>query len=95
MIKFEIINIPTRFVVINDIRINANELARTLEEFVSEEYDINGYNLSYISIANDLVREGVLEKYIGSRMAHLYKKTDKFDQYYKEFFEEYYKEIEG
>ena len=89
MFNFIIKDVPTKFVILGDKEVKANNIFSTLEEFESENDDINGYNLYSRDAADVLVDEGVLEKHIGSRMATLYRKTAKFDKFYDTFMGEY------
>lgn len=92
--EFFVKDVPTLFVILDGKQIKVNDIRNTLDQFATEDDAINSYNLESIAAADVLVTEGILESYIGSRMAHLYKKTDKFDQYYADFTSYYYKYIE-
>ena len=89
--KFDFIvkDVPTKFIILSGKEIEANSVFNTLEEFVSENDDINGYNLYSIDTADTLVNEGILKRFTGSRMATLYRKTEKFMPFYKQFIAEF------
>lgn len=89
MFNFLIKNVPTVFVNIKDKEINARKLLSTLYDFDNDD-EINDYDLD-TSIADILVDMGVLEKYVGSRMAILYRKTDKFEEFFDSYIDEYCK----
>lgn len=86
MFEFITKTVPIRYIVLQGEDISVTSVITTLEEFVDED-EINAYYL-YQHTADILVKEGVLTKYIGSRMATMYCKTDKFDEFYDSFFRE-------
>lgn len=72
MFEFIVKPVPTMFVVLGGVEVEAESIFSVLENFEGDDYvhscDLDTY------IADILVKEGVLEKHIGSRMATLYKK---------------------
>lgn len=72
MFKFIIKPVPTKFVVLGGVEVKAQSILNVLENFVDDD-DIHGYDLDTCA-ADILVKEGVLEKHIGSRITTLYKK---------------------
>jgi hypothetical protein len=89
MFKFVTKPVPTKFVVLGGVEVNAQSVFNVLESFVDDD-DIHGYDLD-ICMADILVKEGVLEKYTGSKMATLYRKTDKFESFYNQYEDEFFK----
>lgn len=92
MFKFIIKPVPTKFVVLGGVEVKAQSILNVLESFVDDD-DIHGYDLD-TCVADILVKEGVLEKHTGSRMATLYRKTAKFDSFYKQYMDEFFKSKE-
>lgn len=90
MFNFYIKEMPVRYVEIGGQEVNACELYNVLEDF-QQERQLNDYHTNRI-IADLLVKEGVLDFRIGSRMAHLYNVTDKFEKFYDAYMNEYYSE---
>lgn len=94
MITFTTKMVPTKFVKIRDKEINGRDVYSVLEIFAGEDdnTEINNYDIPDITAADLLVEEGILKKDVGSRMAILYSKTDKFNEFYDNYFKEYYNE---
>lgn len=88
MFNFFIKPVPTKFVRLGDKDIEADRVCSVLEEFCCDD-NINDYYLNS-TVVGILVNLGVLSRHPGSRMATLYSKTDKFDEFYKRFMEEFY-----
>jgi len=90
MFEFIVKPVPIMFVVLGGVKVEAESVFSVLENFEGDDYvhscDLDTY------IADILIKEGVLEKHIGSRMATLYKKTDKFEDFYNQYKRELFKE---
>lgn len=72
MFEFIVKPVPTMFVVLGGVKVEAESVFSVLENFEGDDYVHNCDLDTYI--ADILVKEGVLGKHIGSRMATLYKK---------------------
>lgn len=80
--------IPVKFVTINKREFNANRFKDVIDDFYDD--DINDYNLD-TNIANYLCEIGILKKRPCCKMATLYSKTEKYEEFYKYFNDLYYK----
>lgn len=75
--------IPVKFICVNEEKMELNAMLRTLEDF-SEGDVYKGYELLDKNIVKSLVKEGFLQEYIGKKQSILYRKTDRFDEFYEE-----------
>lgn len=90
MFTFITKDIPTKFVILQGVGVNADDVFCILENFVDND-EINKYNLNE-KVADILVNEGILNKRTGSRNATLYCKTKKFDFFYDSYTNEFLNE---
>lgn len=93
MFRFKVKTIPTSFVLLDEYEFKAEDLYYLLEQFTDDDC-INDYCLD-TKIADILVKQNILKRCPGDKMATLYKKTENFNDFYEQYTKEFFEYLDN